>query len=111
MSPTEIKLRAALTWARFQVEHDGVLDKIPHTLDYVPIGPVKVLDRTTRRPHLRWKGEDTRFQTSRLVTVSTTPGGRVLRVVDTYADHHSATTEIRLPREFWPETPMPEVVK
>ncbi len=95
MNETELMLRAALAWARFRDESGYLADKIPLALDFIPNGPVKVLDHTTQRPHLRWVGD------GRLVTVSTTPGGRVLRVVDAYLDHHSGTTEMRLPREFW----------
>lgn len=100
MTPTEIKLRAALVWIQHE-SRGGPIMRLPASLDFVPSGPVKVLDKTTVRPHLRWNGD------GRLVTVSTTPGGRVLYVVDAYLDHHSATHSARLPREFWPESPMP----
>jgi hypothetical protein len=92
MNETELMLRAAFTWAKAH-ETSGMI-KHAHSLDFVASGPVKIGDRTMHRPHLRHD------EPGRVVTVSTSPGGRRLHYV-TEGEHFVSRLEIALPREFW----------
>lgn len=105
MSTTEKTLRAAFAWARQEINGVPPLS-FAGALDFVPSAPVTVLDRTTDCPHLRWEGPCTHAPwegAPRRITVSTSPRGRVLHIVDALVGHHSGTTSITLPRKFWPE--------
>lgn len=100
MSPTEQRLRAALFWA-LSTESGHDLIKHEGPFDFCATGKVKIGDRTTERPLLWWEDR------GRVVTVSTSPAGRILHYVDAYADH-SFRLEMNLPREFWAQAAVKE---
>ena len=93
MTKTEQMLRAAFVWALNATRSDGII-KHQGPFNFVAAGSVKIGDRTIHCPLLWWEDR------GRRVTVSTSPGGRVLHYVDAY-EHHFARLEMKLPREFY----------
>jgi len=96
MDATELMLRAAFTWAKANTVNDGLI-KHSGPFEFAAAGRVRMVDRTTNCPHLWWA------DTGRLVTVSMSPGGRILVYVDACTGHHSMQLDMKLPREFWAE--------
>ncbi len=94
MTKTEQMLRAAFTWALGATRSDGII-KHSGPFEFAAAGLVRVGVHTIDCPHLHWEA------TGRRVTVSMSPGGRVLHYVDAYTDHHSMQLDMKLPREFW----------